>query len=97
MDDGCKQQQSDGFRRGGLSHDGALPENRPVVNQTGLTGEYKFDIRWLTQENEYAPATVVDSGFTEAVKKQLGLILEKRTIPFDFLVIDHIESQPTSN
>ncbi len=81
-----------------IQHYGALPEDRPVVNQTGLTGEYKFDIRWLLPEDgNNARKTLQYPAFTEAVKKQLGLTLEKRFVAYDFLVIDHIERKPSAN
>ena len=80
-----------------IQHYGALPENRPVVNETGLTGEYRFDLRWLPAEDDNAHKTLQDPAFTQAVEKQLGLAIEKRTLPYDFLVIDHIEREPSAN
>jgi uncharacterized protein (TIGR03435 family) len=44
--------------------------------------------------------TVTDAGgaslFT-AVQAQLGLKLEGKKLPFEFLVVDHLEKTPTEN
>jgi uncharacterized protein (TIGR03435 family) len=64
----------------------------PVVNMTGLTGEYRFDLSW-TPEYENGK----DHALVTEVLRQLGLRLEKRTLPYDVLVIDHVERIPTEN
>jgi uncharacterized protein (TIGR03435 family) len=72
----------------------------PVVDKTGLQGTYDFML-------EYAP----DGGLGRAadgqndslpnlvtvVQEQLGLKLEQKKAPLDFLVIDHVERVPTEN
>jgi uncharacterized protein (TIGR03435 family) len=66
---------------------------QPVVDKTGLTGNYDFRL-------SYAPANDANSGlpdFFTAVQEQLGLKLESQKIPVDFLVIDRIERVPTEN
>ncbi len=69
--------------------------DRPVVDATGLTGYY--DIR-LVYSSQYriTPDTPTAIDIFTAVEKQLGLKLEARTLPFDVLVIDHIE-KPSQN
>jgi uncharacterized protein (TIGR03435 family) len=71
---------------------------RIVVDQTGLTGTYDFDLIWAPDEGPTAtvpPAADQNrpSLFT-ALQEQLGLKLESRTGPVDVLVIDHVE-RPT--
>ncbi len=70
---------------------------RPVVDETGLKGDFDFTIEWVRQPNGTAPpgadAPPAPEGptFLEALKDQLGLKLEPRTGAVDVLVIDHIE------
>ena len=67
--------------------------DRPVVNMTGLTAEYKFDMHWDPQ----ADTQYKDPDFLTAIEKQLGLHLVKRQMPCDVLVVDHIERAPSEN
>jgi uncharacterized protein (TIGR03435 family) len=65
---------------------------RPVQDQTGLTGYYAIDLQW---KPEQAPAadlsdSLPTSIFT-ALQEQLGLKLESMKANLDLLVIDHIE------
>ena len=68
----------------------------PVVNRTGLTGEYKIDMHWEPSDDPSLSGPA-DPGFKQAVKDQLGLELKKSTDPMDVLVIDHIERTPSAN
>ena len=63
---------------------------RPVIDMTGLEGNYDFDLK-------FSRATTDDavSVFT-AVQEQLGLKLEGATAPLDVLVVEHME-RPTRN
>ncbi len=89
--------------------------DRPVVDQTGLTGKYDFKLDYTPDEttqvmskgmpvprpeNGDGLVTVTDAGgaslFT-AVQAQLGLKLEGKKLPFEFLVVDHLEKTPTEN
>jgi uncharacterized protein (TIGR03435 family) len=46
-----------------------------------------------------APATSIDSPpiLTIAVEQQLGLKLERKNMPVDMVVIDHVERTPSGN
>lgn len=74
-------------------------DNRPVVDETGLTGHYNFR---LTFRPQLAPDAGLSSQSSDlptifdAVRDQLGLQLTPRKGPVQTLVIDHIE-QPTEN
>jgi uncharacterized protein (TIGR03435 family) len=76
--------------------------DRPVVDQTGLTGTYDFKVEFAPETNDPAQAgadSEVGPGgpsFTEALKKQLGLKLVLKKEPIDVLVIDHLE-MPSAN
>jgi uncharacterized protein (TIGR03435 family) len=69
--------------------------DRPLLDQTGLTGIYDFD---LTYSFGDAPSTEADAPppmFT-AMKEELGLKFEPVKAPVDVMVIDHID-KPTAN
>jgi uncharacterized protein (TIGR03435 family) len=71
----------------------------PLVDRSGLTGRYDFTLEFTTElpnaPEPDAPATA-PSLFT-ALQQQLGLQLVSKKIPFDVLMIDHIETVPTEN
>jgi uncharacterized protein (TIGR03435 family) len=71
--------------------------DRPVVDQTGLTGRYDFKLTYTLAD---APAADTDADapptqFT-AIKEQLGLKYEPVKAPVDAFVIDSI-APPTAN
>jgi uncharacterized protein (TIGR03435 family) len=63
--------------------------DRPIVDQTGLAGTWKFKLSWT-------PKRFLESkgGMTvfEAMNQQIGLRLEQKKLPLSVVVIDHIES-----
>jgi uncharacterized protein (TIGR03435 family) len=75
---------------------------RPVVNQTGLTGNYDFTLSFRPILPPDAPADALPPEardlptLFEALPAQLGLRLTATRGPVDHLVIDHIE-KPTAN
>jgi len=77
---------------------------RTVVDNTGLTGVYDFELKWTPDENEgqmfNAPGsdTVQTAGPTvfTAIQEQLGLKLESTKAPVAVWVIDHVE-KPSAN
>jgi uncharacterized protein (TIGR03435 family) len=83
----------------------ALYLQRPVVNQTGLSGAYDFTLLWTPTEgpdvedpaNGAGMAVTAGPPLPAAIEKQLGLRLEKRTEAVDVLVIDRAERQPVEN
>jgi uncharacterized protein (TIGR03435 family) len=64
-----------------------------VVDETGLKQDFDVDI-------EFAPINSTDSDkpsiFT-VLEEQLGLKLEKRMVPVETFVIDHVDREPTPN
>jgi uncharacterized protein (TIGR03435 family) len=74
---------------------------RPVVNNTGLDGNYDFRLEWTPDAGAPAPdrqpveASIGPSLFS-AIQQQLGLRLEATKGPVDFLVIDRVD-RPTEN
>lgn len=84
------------------------PLGEPVVDKTGLTGKYDFNLTFTSDERTSAnvvggtPPRISDAPdappdlFT-AMQEQLGLKLEQKKIPMDVVVIDRIEKTPLSN
>jgi len=78
--------------------------NRFVVDKTGLTGQYDFELKWTPDSwgpvaEEFSwmlPESVSGPSIFTAVQEQLGLKLQPSKGPVDILVIDHIE-QPSEN
>jgi uncharacterized protein (TIGR03435 family) len=69
--------------------------DRPLVDQTGLTGRYDFKLTYTYGD---APSTDADAAppmFT-AIKEQLGLKFEPVKTAVEVMVIDHLE-QPIEN
>jgi len=63
-----------------------------VVDKTGLTGRYDWELRW-SRDPALDPGQ--PSLFT-ALQEQLGLRLEPDKAAIDVVVIDHVE-KPTEN
>jgi uncharacterized protein (TIGR03435 family) len=61
--------------------------DRLIVDQTGLRGEYDFE---LTFGRDDEPTSQQPSIFS-ALQEQLGLRLEPKKISVEFLVVDHLE------
>ena len=78
---------------------------RPVLDHTGLTGNYAFSLKWTPDEFDL-PANAQQSGEISAeptgtsiftvIQDQLGLKLESTKAPIDSLVIDQV-SRPSPN
>jgi len=73
----------------------AHPLGQPVVNETGLKGNYDFRIDYASLQTADADSSL-PSLFT-AIEEQLGLKLENRMVPVDVFVIDHVDKVPTEN
>jgi uncharacterized protein (TIGR03435 family) len=78
--------------------------DRPVLNQTGLTGLYDFGIVWRpevplggTGNNPPLPAEIESrEDIYTAIQQELGLRLEATKTSTDVMVIDHLE-KPSEN
>ena len=67
-----------------------------VVDKTGLTGQYDFNLQWSEAantgngaSNDAAPAA--GPSLFDAIQEQLGLKLVPQQGPEDVLIIDHVE------
>ncbi|MGH9238290.1 MAG: TIGR03435 family protein [Vicinamibacterales bacterium] len=75
-------------------------DNGVLVDQTGLSGEWDFDLSY-SQKPPSAGAVSGAGGepitIFDAIDKQLGLKLEPTTIPRPVLVVDRVNRTPTGN
>ncbi|HWB31594.1 MAG TPA: TIGR03435 family protein [Acidobacteriaceae bacterium] len=69
--------------------------DRPIVDQTGLTGMYNIHFEFTREEpNALGMTQIPDTAapnLFDALKQQLGLKLEGTKAPVDVIVIDHAE------
>jgi uncharacterized protein (TIGR03435 family) len=74
--------------------------DRPVVDDTGLTGRYDLTINLFgTQEEMMSAMSKGDFGssiFT-LIQEQLGLRLEPKKLPLQMVVVDQAERTPSEN
>ena len=74
--------------------------DRPVVDQTGLSGRYDFDLEWSPEETQFdgnvPPRNPDEPDLFAAVQQQRGLRLEATKGPIDALVIDQVQ-RPSEN
>jgi uncharacterized protein (TIGR03435 family) len=63
---------------------------RPVIDRTGLTGNYDISLEWAPEQDSNGPS------LQTAVQDQLGLKLESGKGPIEIIVIDHLE-RPSKN
>jgi uncharacterized protein (TIGR03435 family) len=76
--------------------------DRPVVDKTGLSGRYDFDLEWAPDETQFGgdvpPATAAATSppLFEAIQQELGLKLEATKGPVDALVVDKAQ-RPAAN
>jgi len=76
--------------------------DRPVVDRTGLPGEFNYKLEWTPEEELAKRAAQPGAALPDrpsifvAIQQQLGLKLEPQKAPVEILVIDHAE-KPTEN
>jgi uncharacterized protein (TIGR03435 family) len=71
--------------------------DRPVIDKTGLTGEYDIRVTFTPQIPPYARNPDPDDiPIFSALQDQLGLRLEPQKAPIEVLVVDHVE-KPSAN
>jgi uncharacterized protein (TIGR03435 family) len=77
---------------GGLAR---IMPDRPIVDRTGLTGNYDLDVSWADESRpangELRPGALDVAALITAFQEQAGLKLESARGPVLFLVIDHVE------
>lgn len=66
---------------------------RPVLNASGLAGQYDMVLNWMIDEPGVDPGPTLE----RAVEQQLGLKLSSQKSRIDILVIDHLAQTPVEN
>lgn len=69
--------------------------DRPIVDQTQLTGRYDIRLRY-TSDEAHATDPNAPPGLFTAAQEQLGLKLEPMKAPVEVFVIDHVD-RPSAN
>jgi uncharacterized protein (TIGR03435 family) len=77
---------------------------RPVIDKTGLTGEYDFTLEWAPEAGQGtavggpppgtapdAPAAADGPTIFTAIQEQLGLRLDSQKAPVETVVVDRVE------
>ena len=80
--------------------------DKPVVDHTGLTARYDFNLKWTPDESQFEamggfkPPTADDPNappaLSTAMQEQLGLKFEATKAPAEVFVIDHVD-KPSAN
>jgi len=73
--------------------------DRPVLDRTGIGGEFDFTLKFAHQDNSFRAETdpgqtVPEPDVFAAIKKQLGIGVKATTAPIEILVVDHAERSP---
>jgi uncharacterized protein (TIGR03435 family) len=84
-----------------------------VVDKTGLTDSYVFSVSYTgagrlrlqeaagqaaaRQAGDATAGPVEGLAIDDAMRKELGVRLEKQPLPLPFLILDHIDKTPTEN
>jgi len=68
----------------------------PVIDKTGLAGDFDFELVWGAQGEERPSGPSDPAEVAAALQEQLGLGLVRSKEPIDVLVVDHFE-KPSAN
>jgi uncharacterized protein (TIGR03435 family) len=73
---------------------------RPVLDETGLAGDFSFQLKWTREKDravmEAAENDPARSSIFTALQEQLGLRLTTKKKPVEIYVVDHVE-RPAEN
>jgi len=72
------------------------PSGRYLIDKTGLTGRYDFELHWTPDDTPADSGLASGPSIFTAVQEQLGLKLEPAKAPVDVLVVDSAQP-PTPN
>jgi uncharacterized protein (TIGR03435 family) len=75
----------------------ARPTGHPVVDQTGIRGNYDIKLDYAPDDSEISAAGPALPSIFTALQEQLGLQLKTQKVPVEMLLIDHVERFPTEN
>ena len=96
----CPSTDSSPLKRaagGGMTIDAMIEHvpqlDRAIVDRTGLDGYYDVEIS-IPRDTD---GSITTAEVTDAMRKQLGLRMERERTNMSVIVIDHIEARPTPN
>lgn len=73
-----------GVTMGGLAATLSRLLGSPVSDLTGITGAFDYDVTWPVTEDAFE----TESSLAAALRDKLGVALEIRKLPVDFIVVD---------
>ncbi len=77
---------------------GASVGTNQVLDETGIKGNWNFDVKWSMQFMGPLGANAGEKiSIFEAVEKQLGLKLEERQVPTPVIVVESVNEKPIAN
>jgi len=80
--------------------------DRPLVDMTGLEGDYEIDLQFTSVPPRPTPLAGQETtsdylsaagSLISALEKQCGIRVEARKAPVEMLVIDHVDRAPSEN
>lgn len=71
--------------------------DRPVVDQTGLSGSYRLTLDWAPDDSATSNDASVGPSIFTALQEQLGMNLDSTKGPVEILVIDQADKTPSEN
>lgn len=71
---------------------------QPVVDKSGIGGQFDFELRWSRDEqNPEAAAPDTPPSIFSALQETLGLKLQAQKVSAEIVVVDHAERTPSEN
>jgi uncharacterized protein (TIGR03435 family) len=94
----CRNMTMTAFAAGLRRMIGSSVGPNQVLDETGLKGNWNFDIKWSMQFIGPLGGDASERiSIFDAVEKQLGLKLEQRQVPTPVIVVDRVNEKPSSN
>jgi len=93
----CRNMTMAAFVEGMRGMLGANLGQTPIVDRTGISGIWNFDLKYSL--GLIGPAGPIGSKFTiqEAIEKQMGLKMEDKPIPTAVLTVESVNQKPSEN
>jgi uncharacterized protein (TIGR03435 family) len=93
----CRNMTMEAFAAGLRGLLGANVGVNPVIDQTGITGMWNFDLKYSIGLISLTGAGGEQLTIFEAIDKQLGLKLEERQIPTEVVAVASVNRTPIEN
>lgn len=94
----CRNMTMAAFAAGLRGMMGANVGTNQVLDETGLKGNWNFDVKWSMQFTGPMAASATERvTIFGAVDKQLGLKLEERQVPTPVIVVESVNEKPIEN